>query len=87
MQMGRTELTHDRRRVRVPNVCRWCEGVGTVVLEVRIVGGSVALRFVCRTCALGWTATPTEILPPDHRFGPTDRRRGRRVDRRRSPRG
>jgi hypothetical protein len=65
MQMG----ADDRRRVRVPKVCRWCEAVGTVALEVRIVGGSVALRFLCRTCAQRWTATATEILWPDHRFG------------------
>jgi hypothetical protein len=54
---------------------------------VRIVGGSVSLRFFCRACAQRWTAIPAEILPPDRRFGPGDRRRRTRMDRRRSPRG
>ena len=75
----RTGLTRDRLRVRTPNVCRWCGGAGTVALEVRIVGGAVCLRFVCRACAQRWTATAAEILPPDRRFGPGDRRRRTRI--------
>ena len=51
-------LTHDRLRVPPPNVCRWCEGVGTVALDVHIVGGSVCLRFSCRACAQRWAAAP-----------------------------
>jgi hypothetical protein len=71
-------------RVRVPQRCKFCDGLTTVSPETTIERGLVRLAWHCRACDSEWPITrgETNQLIGRRRSGVADRRRRTRTDRR-----
>src|SRR3954453_8158678 len=47
-------------RLTLPERCKLCGAIGSVVPETTITGGVVLLKWFCRTCAAEWPMTKAE---------------------------
>jgi hypothetical protein len=77
-------MPSERFSLRIPECCPQCNSLGTIQLHHIIRGTVVQLSWTCGNCDAEWAIANGDPCFTERRIGAPDRRRGRRIERRRS---